>query len=155
MPGREFDLKIISLIQKHGALTRKDIENKLGYKNLYRRLTRMRAEEKLKTFRLPRLNDLKGLYDKTIYYIDKEGLVRWFRKDLRKILKKRKLSFIRQEGVILKCMEKLGEVSHDYRSIPVRKEIYEAIRNISKKEEVTIRETVEKLLMDKLNEGAK
>ena len=41
------DEKILSLIQQYGVLTRKEIEEKLGYKDMLRRLRRMVREGKI------------------------------------------------------------------------------------------------------------
>jgi len=138
------DEKILSLIQQYGVLTRKEIEEKLGYKDMLRRLRRMVREGKIKIMRIQRINyqPLKKYFQKNLYYIDDDGIRKWVRKKIRSV------------KIRMRLLKSLGLLSKQSCSVGINEDLYGELKTIARRRGMSLRQLVEMILMERLDEKA-
>jgi len=123
MKKSQLDKKIIKVL-KNKVLSEKEIEEKIGYRQIYQRLRRLRNEGKIKVIK-------NG--NRYLYYVDDEALKKW-------ALKNKKMDILR----------KITPKTTQYVSVGIRRILYEKIRKKAEEEGISPSKYVENILLKKI-----
>ena len=144
------DEKIIQTIRQNLAMTRSELEKKLGYSSLQHRLRKLIKYGKIKYIRIPGKGHTPSLRlfpeytNRKIFYVDKKDLEKWIKKQLPKTMPQNLRKAISHK------LKNFG-INIEYKkekttSVVIDKKLYNKIIQDAKKQDKTIKEIVENIL---------
>lgn len=133
--GKRIRDDIIALLQEEGALPRSEIEERLGFKDLYGSIARLKQEGKIQVFKIPR--GLTSFPYRNLYYTDEELLMEWLHDNL---------SFPAYYRVLVS----MGKASKSYSSINLRDEVYNRLKEIAEEKNMSVREMAEEKILESM-----
>jgi len=153
LPKKADDEKIIQTIKQNLAMTRSELEKKLGYSSLQHRLRKLIKNGNIKYIRIPGKGHTPSLRlfpeytNRKIFYVDKKDLEKWIKKQLPKTMPQnlRKAISHKLKNLGINIENKKEKTAT---SVTIDKKLYKKIMRDAQKQNKTIKEIVENIIKE-------